>query len=102
MDKLIQEYMKSMNFEEFSSDTITTNDLEALETKQGVIILTDTTDLWITRSIVVMDVLGVQTVFESTQEFMILDNFGMKLWNGDAKEVIEYVEGFVGGEEPEF
>lgn len=99
MDKLIQEYMRNMNFEEFSSDTLTVDNLDALGNGYGVIVLTDTTDLWITRRLSTMSVLGVPTVFESASEFMVLDNFGFKLWDGDAASVIDYAKGFVNGVE---
>lgn len=95
MNPMIKEYVERIKFEEADGLLLTVTMLEELETEHGFVCATGTTDLWICRSLSVMDVLGAPTVMESQTQYTILDAFGAVLWTDDAQGTIEYVTGFI-------
>lgn len=94
MSEILKKYVEKINFEEVDGSEVTTDSLENLDEKKGYVCPTKTTDLWVYRTLAVMDVLGVPTVMESTSEFTVMDSFGLVLWTGDANSVLEYITGF--------
>ncbi|EOP32335.1 hypothetical protein [Bacillus cereus] len=96
-NEMNKKYIEHMNFEQVDGNTLTIEQIENLMSKKGFVCPTRTTDLWISRKLSIIDVLGIPTVMESTSEYMILDSFGMSIWNDDATGIIEYVKGFIEG-----
>lgn len=94
MSEMLKKYVEKMNFEEIDSSEVTTENLEKLEVKTGFVCPTKTTDLWVYRTLSVMYVIGVPTVMESESEYTVMDSFGMVIWTGDAKSVLDYIIGF--------
>ncbi|MGR9635248.1 hypothetical protein ACU82A_30110 [Bacillus cereus] len=99
-NEMLRKYIEDMNFEEVNANSIKIEQIEKLESKNGIVCPTNTTDLWISRNLSVIDVIGIPTVMESTSEYMILDSFGVLIWSGDAAGIVGYVQGFI--EEKEF
>ncbi|WP_437261302.1 hypothetical protein [Bacillus thuringiensis] len=95
MNPLIKEYIERIKFEEVDGLSLTVKQLEELEIEHGFVCATGTTDLWVSRSLSVMDVIGAPTVMESQTQYTILDSFGVALWTDDAQRTIEYVTGFI-------
>lgn len=89
-------YLSEIDFEEIQLDFLDTNRIMSIETKKGIVLsLPNTTDLWITRKITMMNVLNVPTAMESAlDEFEIRDSFGMVIWEGTAEETYQYSVGF--------
>ena len=89
-------YMEEIKFEEIEKESLTDKKILAIESKHGIVILTESsTDLWITRKISVMEILRIPTIMESMlDEFQLRDSFGMILWEGTAEEIKEFVSGF--------
>ncbi|MGG1146988.1 hypothetical protein [Bacillus wiedmannii] len=96
MNPMIKDYIEKMNFEQIETASLTISNIENLKSKNGIVCPTRTTDLWISRNLAVMDVLGIPTVMESTTEFAIIDSLGVLLWTDNAKGTLEYIQGFVG------
>ncbi|PER55656.1 hypothetical protein CN495_07845 [Bacillus thuringiensis] len=94
MSEMLKKYIEKMNFEEKDSSEITTELLENLEVKTGFVCPTKTTDLWVYRTLSVMEVIGVPAVMESESDYTVMDSFGVVIWTGDAKSVLEYITGF--------
>ncbi|PES54350.1 hypothetical protein [Bacillus thuringiensis] len=95
MNPLIKEYIERIKFEEVDGLSLTVKQLEELEIEHGFVCATGTTDLWICRSLSVIDVLGAPTVMESQTQYTILDSFGAVLWTDETQGIIEYVTGFI-------
>lgn len=89
-------FLSEINFEDIQLDFLDTNKITSIETKKGIVLcLPNTTDLWITRKITIMNVLNVPTIMESAlDEFEIRDSFGMVIWEGTAEETYQYTVGF--------
>ncbi|MED2209988.1 hypothetical protein P4V95_21685 [Bacillus thuringiensis] len=96
MNPLTQKYVEEINFEQVENLFLTLEKIENLKSQQGVVCPTKTTDLWISRKLSVIEVLGIPTVIESTTEYVILDSFGSLLWVDDANGTLDYIKGFVG------
>ncbi|MEB9857255.1 hypothetical protein P4K23_28115 [Bacillus cereus] len=94
-NEILRKYIEDMNFEEVNANFIKIEQIEKLESKKGIVCPTNTTDLWISRNLSVIDVIGIPTVMESTSEYMILDSFGVLIWSGDAAEIVGYIQGFI-------
>jgi hypothetical protein len=95
--EMLEAYLKEMFFEEITFDDLNKKRLELLNEKEGLIIHTDNTSLWVLRKLSVQSILNTETVMESLQEFTVMDSFGVAIWSGDSESVIEYVDGFVNG-----
>lgn len=94
-NEMLRKYIEDMNFEEVNANSIKIEQIEKLESKKGIVCPTNTTDLWISRNLSVIDVIGIPTVIENTSEYIILDSFGVLIWSGDATEIFGYIQGFI-------
>ncbi|PEK88196.1 hypothetical protein CN594_07920 [Bacillus toyonensis] len=94
-NEILRKYIEDMNFEEVNASSIKIEQIKKLESKKGIVCPTNTTDLWVSRNLSVIDVIGIPTVMESTSEYMILDSFGVLIWSGDAAEIFGYIQGFI-------
>lgn len=91
---MLEEYHKTIEFAVIGSDELTVKEVEGLDTKEGFVIETKSTDLWIRRELKIYDVLGHLTVMEDASNYAILDSFGISMWTGDANSVVEFVVGW--------
>lgn len=95
MTELLIEHLQEVNFNRVPLSVLTTDELNSLESKEGLVVVEgNTTKLWLVRELSVHNILGVNTVMESVNTFAIFDDFGMQIWSGDAESVVEYVKGF--------
>ncbi|PGT90042.1 hypothetical protein [Bacillus thuringiensis] len=95
MNPLIKKYMEEIPFEEVESTEITVEKLQGLQVKEGIVCPTRTVNLFVSRELSVMDVLGIATVMESVTQYTITDPFGCQIWTGDATDTLEYIKGFI-------
>lgn len=75
---LITKYIEEINFEPIAPNMIREK-LESLESKSGLIIEADKTDLLLFRELSIHSILGVNTVMESLNSFVVMDSFGMQM-----------------------
>ena len=94
MSNIFEDYIGEIEYEEVLPSEITILRLSGLDTKEGLVCDTNTTSLFINRKLVVMNVLGKETVMESVNEFQITDSFGFKIWEGYPQSIRDYVIGF--------
>ena len=90
---VFENYYSEVDFKTYK-EIPTAQNLIDLETKKGIVINTRTTSLWLSRSLKVMDFLGIATTMESIKEFMIRDDLGSILYKGTPEEIIDYVKGW--------
>lgn len=90
----MQEYASKIEYEVIDKDELSAQMIEDLKIKKGLVIETNTTDLYIRRSLATIGVLGSPTIMETADNYVILDSFGFSIWNGDAESIVEYVAGW--------
>lgn len=98
MNQKVLDRLKRIRYAPMKAEELTQSSLANLKERKGVVIETNTTDLWINRGLSVHDVIGQPVLMESVNEFMITDSFGLLLWSGTPDAVIEYAQGFCGVE----
>jgi hypothetical protein len=95
VDQMLINHLQEVSFNRVPLDKLSTEDLYSLENKEGLVVVEgNTTKLWLVRDMSIHNILGVNTVMESTNTFAIMDDFGVMIWSGDAESVVEYVKGF--------
>lgn len=98
---ILEDYNKAIEFEVILPSKLTVKEIEKLNVKYGLVIETDTTDLWIRRELKVYDVLGKSVVMEDAFNYCIIDSFGITMWDGDADSIVTYIDGWFNEEDEE-
>lgn len=97
MSDLIEKYIEEIDFEPIIGSSITKERIESLKSKEGLVIEGTKTDLWIFRKLSIHNILGINTVMENADSFVVMDSFGMQIWSGDTNSVLGFVQGFLKG-----
>lgn len=97
-----EEYLGKITFTVLEDESQLTEEmLFNLDTKQGFVIEGDEGkyDVYISRKFEPMKILNHVSVFESINEYYIIDAFGVIMFKGESNDVIEYVQGFFSEDE---
>ena len=92
-----KEYLSEVEFEFIQLKDLNEEVLTKLETKQGVAI-DEKIYLSIMRKFEPMKILNTVQIFEKVNVFILIDPFGVTMYEGEASEVIAFAQGFYNAE----
>lgn len=100
--KSYMEYLAEIELDDIELNDLTVEKLINLETKKGYSIVgEDSVSVSLMRKFEPMSILNTVTIFEKMNEFIVVDPFGLTMYEGPVEEVVEFVEGFYSEEDLE-
>ena len=93
--KTYVEYLSEVLFEAIQLSELTFEKLSNLELKNGVFIVDQgNIKISLMHKFEPMSILNTVNIFEKAYEFIVIDPFGIIMYEGTAEDVISYANGF--------